>query len=61
MVTKFVLNTVLQHIGLSWIIESNQKFEYDIDKHNTYWLTNGPWYNTSICTKLHGTVFENIS
>ena len=27
-------------------------------KHNPYWLTNGPWYNTSICTKLHRTVFE---
>ena len=43
---------------LSWIIESNQQLEYDIDKHNPYWLTNDPSYNISICTKLHGTVFK---
>ena len=59
MVTKFVLNTVLQHVGLSWIIETNQKLEYYIYKHNPDWLTNSTWYNTSICTKLHRTVFEN--
>ena len=29
-------------------------------KHNPYWLKNVPWYYTSICTKLHGTVYENI-
>ena len=22
------------------------------------WLNKGPWYNTSICLKLHGSVFE---
>ena len=38
MVNKFVLNTVLQHVDLSWIIESNQQLEYDIDKDNTDWL-----------------------
>ena len=32
--------------------------EYDIAKHNTDWITCGTWYNTSICKKLHGTVFE---
>ena len=33
--------------------------EYDIDKHNTDRITEGPWYNTSIWTKLHWTSFEN--
>ena len=32
--------------------------EYDIYKHNPEWITGGPWYNTYICKKLHGTVFE---
>ena len=59
-VTKFVLNKVLQHVGLSWIIETNQQLEYDIHKHNPNWITDGPWYNTYICTKFHGTVLENI-
>ena len=43
---------------LSWIFETNQQLEYDIDKHNPDWITYGPWYTTSICTKLHRTVFE---
>ena len=35
-----------------------KKLGYDIDKHNPDFITDGPWYNTSICKKLHGTVFE---
>ena len=31
-----------------------------MDKHNSEWMTGGPWYNTSICKKLHGKVFEGI-
>ena len=58
MITKFLLNIVLQNVFMSWIIETNQKLKYDIDKHNLDWTTRGLWYNTSICKKLHGTVFE---
>ena len=29
-----------------------------MEKHNPDQITGGPWYNTSICKKLHGTVFE---
>ena len=43
-VTKFVLNKVLHHVGLSCILETNQKLEYDIYEHNKDWLTNGTWY-----------------
>ena len=31
-----------------------------MDKHNSDWVTGGPWYNTSICKKLHGNVFEGF-
>ena len=24
------------------------------------WLNKGPWYNTSICSKLHGSMFDNF-
>ena len=27
-----------------------------MEKHNSDWITGGPWYNTSICKNLHGTV-----
>ena len=59
-VTKFVLIKILHHVCLSCIFESNKQLEYDIDKNNPDCLTNDPWYNTSICTKFHGTVSENI-
>ena len=25
---------------------------------NSYWMTDGPWYITSICNKLHVELFE---
>ena len=31
-ITSFVLNTVLHHVGMSGIIETNQHLEYDIEK-----------------------------
>ena len=50
MVTKFVLDTILHHVGMSWIISSNDEMKYKIDKLNHQdWLNKGPWYNTSIC------------
>ena len=32
--------------------------EYEIKENNHDWLNKGPWYNTAICFKFHGTVFE---
>ena len=31
-----------------------------MDIQNSDWLTGGPWYNTSICNKLHGKLFEGF-
>ena len=31
-----------------------------MDILNSDWLTDGPWYNTSICKKLHGRLFEGF-
>ena len=46
-ITKFVLNTMLHHVGMSWIIISNQEMEYEMNtKNNHLDLSNkGPWYN----------------
>ena len=33
-ITSFVLNKILQHVGMSWIIETNKQMKYDMDKHN---------------------------
>ena len=49
---------VLQHVGLSWIIQSNQKLNYDPQRHCNSWMINFPWYNTMICSRLHGLLYE---
>ena len=34
---------------------------YEMDKNNhKYWLNKGPWYNTSICSKLRGSRFGDF-
>ena len=60
-VTKFVLNEMLHHVRMSWIIRSNREMEYETNKTNHQdWLNKGPCYNTSICSKLHGSRFEDF-
>ena len=56
-----MLNTVLHHVVLSWIISSIKQMKYDIkENHLTDWLNKVPWYNTSICYKWHGAVFDDF-
>ena len=31
-----------------------------MEKYNSDWITDGPWYNTSICKKIYGKVFEGF-
>ena len=59
MITKFVLNEILHHVSILWIIISNDEMKYEIDKNNYQdCLNNGTWHNTSICSRLHGSLFE---
>ena len=61
MITKFVLNTILHHVGMLWIICSNREMKYKIDKINhPDWLNKGTWYNISICSRLHVSMFEDF-
>ena len=59
-VTVFVLNTLLHHVGMSWIIETHEQLKYDMDKNNPNWITGGPWNKTYICKKLHGNCLKNL-
>ena len=34
-ITTFVLNTMLHHVGMLWIIETHEKLQYDMDRHNS--------------------------
>ena len=61
MIAKCVLNEILHHVGMSWIICPNKEIFYEIDKINhPDWLNKGPWYNTDIFSKLHGELLEGF-
>ena len=44
-IPKFVLNEMLHHVGMSWIISSNQEMEYEMntESNNLDWMNKGPW------------------
>ena len=43
MITKFVLNAILHHVAMSWIISSNEEMEYEMDENNHQdFLNKGP-------------------
>ena len=59
--TRFVLNAILHHVGMSWIICSNNEMFYEIEENkHPNWFNTGPRYNTDICSKLHGKLFEHF-
>ena len=57
-ITTFLLNKMLHHVGMIWIIENHEELKYDTEILNSDWLTGGPWYNTYICKKLYGKLLE---
>ena len=36
-ITTFLLNTVLHHVGIIWIIENSEDLKYDMDILNSDW------------------------
>ena len=35
--------------------------KYEIDESNhQYWFNKVPWYNTDICSRLHGSLLEDF-
>ena len=47
-------------MGMSWIIIPNEEIKYEIDESNHQgWLNKVSWYNTAICSMLHGSLFED--
>ena len=61
MITKFVLNAILHHVVMLWIIYSNNEMLYETEeKNNPYRFNKGPWYNTATCSKFHGKLFEDF-
>ena len=52
-ITTFVLNTMLHHVGMLWINKTHEQLKYDVEEQNSEWMTGFLWYNTSICKKIH--------
>ena len=48
-ITSFLFNTFLHHVGMSGIIETHEQLKCYMDKHNLDWIIGGLWYNTYIC------------
>ena len=59
-ITSLVLDTMLHHVGMLWIIETHEQLQYDINEQNSECMTGGPLYNTYICKKFHGKLFEGF-
>ena len=56
-----MLNAILNHVGMLWIISSNDEMKYEIDKNDHRdWLNECIWYNTAIFSKFHGSLFEDF-
>ena len=55
-----MLNSVFHHVDFSCIIYSDKRIKYEIKEKNPGWLNKGPWYNTAVFYKFHGTVFEDF-
>ena len=52
-ITQFVLNAMLHHVGMSWIIIPKQEMDYDnfTNSKKLSWFGTGPWHNKNICSK----------
>ena len=53
MITPFVMNSMLHHVGMSWMISSKGEMDYDkfTNSKNLSWFETGPWHNKNICSK----------
>ena len=41
-ITTFVLNKMLHHVGMLWIIETHEQLQYDMKNNNSECMTGGP-------------------
>ena len=62
MITPFVMNSMLHHVVMSWMISSKEEMDYDnfTNSNNLGWFDTGSWHKKYICSKLYGTTFEGF-
>ena len=47
-INVFVTDVVFQHVGISWIIESNEKLRFNFERLCTNQILNWLYYNTAV-------------
>ena len=59
-ITTFVMNSMLHHFGMSWMISSKEEMDYDnfTNSNNLGWFDTGPWHNKNICSKLYDSLYR---
>ena len=62
MITPFVMNSILHHVGMSCMISSREEMDYDkfTNTENVGWFETFPWHKKNIYSKLYGTTFEGF-
>ena len=51
-------NPVCQNVGSSWIIASKKYNRFNFLHPSLTWILDGPYYNTTTCSKFNGSYFE---
>ena len=65
-ITTFLLNTILHHVCMLWIIETHEQLQYDMDENNSEWMTGGPCHIVIVhafqlsVTYKHGVILYSI-
>ena len=57
-IMKYVAKTMFQNVGIYWIIESKERFNFYFEHHFPNWILNGTGFNINICSNFHGSSFE---
>ena len=57
-IPKSLKAVMFHNVGIYLLIKSKEKSGYNFDLECTYWIEEGTWYNTKICTDLSGTDFD---
>ena len=50
MISPFMMNSMLHHVGMSWMISSKKGMDYEnfSNRDNVGWFDKGPWHNKNI-------------
>ena len=59
-ITVFIKAVVFNHVYLPWLIQTKEQNLFGADEEFLCWCKYGTQYNTTICSNLHGHVFEDF-